>query len=117
MPLGGSNAKAVGDVQMRKLVAFAFLLATTAVQSQPESVSVERSRGLEGLWKISVPAGFGIGFSGPAKFGPMRDLYCRIAQDGDIHCLSGGYPESGTVALDGNKVHIAWGSMMVRMAI
>ena len=102
---------------MKKLVAFAFVLAVTPAQADPESVSVERSRGLEGLWKISVPAGFSIGFSGSAKFGPMRDLYCRITQDGDIHCLSGGYSESGTAALDGDKVHIAWGSMMARMAI
>lgn len=102
---------------MRKLIAFASLLLATAVQAQPETVNVERSRGLEGLWKISVPAGFSIGFSGPAKFGPMRDLYCRITRDGDIYCLSGGYPESGTATLDGAKVHIAWGSMMARMAI
>jgi hypothetical protein len=102
---------------MRKLVAFAFVLVTTAVHAQPETVSVERSRKLEGLWKISVPDSFGIGFSGPAKFGPMREMYCRIIQNGDIHCLSRGYPQSGTAALDGDKVHIAWGSMMARMAI
>lgn len=47
----------------------------------------------------------------------MRDLYCRIAEDGDIHCLSGGFAESGTAELDGDKVHVAWGSMMARMAI
>jgi len=102
---------------MKNLIAFAFVLAATAVQAQPETVNVERNRGLEGFWKISVPAGFSVGFSGPAKFGPMSDLYCRITQDGDIHCLSGGYAESGTAALDSGKVHIAWGSMMARMAI
>src|SRR5947207_1911588 len=102
---------------MKRLVAFAFVLAATAAQSQPESVKVERFRGLEVLWKISVPAGFGVGFTGPAKFGPMRDLYCRIGQAGDVHCLSGGYAESGTATLDGDQVHIAWGSMMARMAI
>ena len=102
---------------MRKLVGLAYLLIATAAQAQPETVSVERIRGLEGLWKISVPAGFSVGFSGPAKFGPMRDLYCRIARDGDIYCLSGGYAKSGTASLDGNEVYIAWGSMMARMAI
>jgi hypothetical protein len=102
---------------MKKLIPFAFLLAATAVQAQPETVSVERSRSLEGLWKISVPAGIRVGLSGPAKFGPMRDLYCRITQDGDIHCLSGGFAQNGTAALDGDNVHIAWGTMMARMAI
>jgi hypothetical protein len=101
----------------KKAAVFAFVFTATAVQSQPETVNVERTRGLEGLWKISVPAGFGIGFSGPAKFGPMRDLYCRVTQSGSIHCLSGGYARDGTAALDGDRVHIAWGSMMARMAI
>jgi len=102
---------------MRKLAALAFVLLATAVQAQPETVSVEHNRGIDGLWKISVPAGFSVGLSGPAKFGPMRDLYCRITQGSDIHCLSGGYPENGTAALDGDRVHIASGSMMARMAI
>lgn len=107
--------EAMGDSVIRQFVAFA--LFATGVQAQPETVNVEHSRGLDGLWKISVPAGFAIGLSGPAKFGPMRDLYCRITEEGEIHCLSGGYAESGTAALEGDKVHIAWGSMMARMAI
>jgi hypothetical protein len=102
---------------MRKILPLALLLFAADVQAQTESVNVERSRGLEGLWKISVPAGFGIGLGGPAKFGPMRDVYCRISQDGDIHCLSGGYAENGTAGLDDDNAHIAWGSMMARMAI
>jgi hypothetical protein len=102
---------------MRVLVALAFVLLATAVQAQPEIVSVEHSRRIDGLWKISVPAGFSVGLSAPAKFGPMRDLYCRITQGGDIYCLSGGYSENGTATLDGDSVHIAWGSMMARMAI
>ena len=105
------------SLPMQRLVAFAFLLVATAAQAQPETVVVERNRGLEGLWKISVPAGFSVSFSGPAKFGPMRDLYCRITKEGSIHCLSGGYAKTGTAELDGDKVHIAWGSMMARMAI
>jgi hypothetical protein len=102
---------------MKHVIAFVFALAATAAQAQFETVLVERNRGLEGLWKISVPAGFSVNLSGPAKFGPMRDLYCRITRDGNIHCLSGGYAQSGTAQLDGNQIHIAWGSMMARMAI
>ena len=99
-----------------KPVALALLLAGGA-QAQPETVNVEKSRGLEGLWQISIPAGFSVGLSGPAKFGPMSNVFCRIMPNGDVHCLSGGYPESGTASLDGNNVHIAWGSMLARMAI
>jgi hypothetical protein len=103
---------------MRKLLApFCFLAACCPALAQPETVAVEHQRNLSGLWRISVPAGFGVSLGGPAHFGPMRDLYCRITQAGDIHCLSGGYPRSGAAALDGDKVHIAWGTMMARMAI
>jgi hypothetical protein len=103
---------------MRKLFASLCVLAAfSPALAQPETVAVEHQRSLSGLWRISVPAGFGIGLGGPAHFGPMRDLYCRITQGDDIHCLSGGYPRSGTATLDGDKVHIAWGTMMARMAI
>lgn len=114
---GKAKQRQSRDALMKILAALVFVLAATVAQGQPETVSVERNRGLEGLWKISVPAGFGVSFSGPAKFGPMRDLYCRITQDGDIHCLSGGYAQSGTAMLDGDQAHIAWGSMMARMAV
>lgn len=53
--------------KMEILLTFAFVLAATVALGQPETLSIERDRGLEGLWKISVPAGFSIGFSGPAK--------------------------------------------------
>jgi hypothetical protein len=95
---------------------FAVLQGATAL-AQPESIIVEHQRSLSGLWRISVPAGFSIGFSGPAHFGPMRDDYCRITDAGDIHCLSGGYAANGTAELDGDKAHIAWGTMMARMAV
>jgi hypothetical protein len=101
---------------MSRTVAIAFVLFATPLLAQPETVNVKHT-GLDGLWKISVPAGIAIGLSGPAKFGPMRDLYCRVTEESDIHCLSGGYAESGKAVLDGDKVHIAWGSMMARMAI
>ena len=102
---------------MMRLTAFALVRVSTAVHAQPETVVVERNRGLEGLWKISVPAGFSVSFGGPAKFGPMRDVYCRITQDDAIRCLNGGYAESGTAEMEGDAVHIAWGSMMARMTI
>jgi hypothetical protein len=101
---------------MKRLI-FVLLLLVAPAMAQPESIAVEQQRNLAGLWKISVPAGIGIGVSGPAHFGPMRDLYCRITEAGDIHCLSGGYAKDGTATLDRDKAHIAWGTMMARMAI
>lgn len=102
---------------MKWLAATLLLLLPCCAQAQPESIAVEQQRNLAGLWKISLPAGFGISFSGPAHFGPMRDVYCRITEAGDIHCLSGGYAKDGTAALNGDQAHIAWGTMMARMAI
>jgi len=93
------------------------LLPAAPALAQPESIAVEHPRDLAGLWRISLPAGFAIGFSGPAHFGPMRDNYCRITETKAIHCLSGGYAADGTAGLDGDKVHIAWGTMMARMAV
>jgi hypothetical protein len=100
-----------------KRLAAAFLLIAMPAMAQPESIAVEHQRNLAGLWRISLPAGFSIGFSGPARFGPMRDNYCRITDDWDIHCLSGGYAADGTAALGGDRVHIAWGTRMARMAV
>jgi len=104
------------DTGMKRLAA-ALLLFTAPALAQPESISVERQRSLAGLWRISLPAGIGVGFSGPAHFGPMRDSYCRITETGDVHCLSGGYAANGTAALDGDQAHIAWGTMMARFVI
>ena len=101
---------------MRKLLPLLCLLAAPAM-AQTETITVDRQRTLAGLWRISVPAGIAVGFSGPARFGPMRDNYCRITQAGEIHCLSGGYAANGTAELDGDKAHIAWGTMMARMAV
>jgi len=103
---------------MRKWLApFCLLVSVSTAMAQPESVTIEHQRNLSGLWRIAVPAGFSIGFSGPAHFGPMRDNYCRITDAGDIHCLSGGYAANGTAELDGDKAHLAWGTMMARMAV
>jgi hypothetical protein len=103
---------------MRKfcLLASLCLIAATAA-AQTESVTVEKNRNLSGLWRIQVPQSVSINFLRDAKFGPMRDIFCRIENNLDIHCLNGGYSRNGTVMQDGDSVHIAWGSMMARFAI
>jgi hypothetical protein len=91
-------------------LAFAALLA--------EQVTVSADRGLVGLWRIQIPQSVAVrGFFRPAGFGEMRDVFCRISEDLSIHCLHGGYPREGTVTLDGDTVHIAWGTAMARFVI
>jgi len=102
---------------MRKWLLLVFACLPVCAWAQPESITIERQRDLAGLWKISLPAGFSVGLTGPARFGPMRDTYCRVTEARTIHCLSGGYAAEGTAVLDGDKVRIAWGSMMARIAI
>jgi hypothetical protein len=82
-----------------------------------ETVIVERPRDLPGLWKLNVPSSIAVGFSGPAKFGTMSAIYCRVTDDDEVYCLNDGYARHGTVAREGNAVHIAWGSMMARFVI
>lgn len=100
---------------MRKLLVLACVLALpAAAMAQPETIE-SRDTSLSGLWRISLPAGFGTN-GVTVQFQPMRDVFCRLSET-EIHCLNGGYARSGTVARDGRDVHIAWGTMMARMAI
>jgi hypothetical protein len=82
-----------------------------------EQVTVEKVRGMVGLWRIEVPKGVGIGLFRKASFGPMRPIFCRIGEAGAIHCLNGRYSREGTVSLDRDGFHIAWGTMMARFVI
>jgi hypothetical protein len=103
---------------VKRLLFALLLLAPPAAAQQTEQVTVEKDRGLVGLWRVSVPKSIGIhGLFTPAEFGPMRNAYCRIEDDLAIHCLNGGYMREGTVTPDGGAVHIAWGMMMARFVI
>jgi hypothetical protein len=93
------------------------LLSVPASGQSKETVTVEMDRGLAGFWRIEVPGNFHVNFFQNAQFGPMRPIYCRVQETYEVHCLSGGYSTHGTVTQDGNKVHVAWGSAMARMAI
>ncbi len=82
-----------------------------------ETVPVEKTRSLAGLWQINVPESFGLSIFQSAHFGSMRPIYCRVEEANDIHCLSGGYSAQGSVTLHCNAVHVAWGTAMARMVI
>jgi hypothetical protein len=104
---------------MRWLIGCLMLvLLSVAASGQPEeTVTVDKDRGLVGLWRIEVPEYFNVNLFQNAHFGPLRPIYCRVEESSDIHCLSGGYSAHGIATRDGNKVHFAWGSAMARMAI
>lgn len=95
------------------LVLCAFALPAAA----QEAVTVEKGRGMVGLWRLEVPKSVGIHLFGKASFGPMRPIFCRIGEAGNIRCLNGGYSREGTVSEDQNSFHIAWGTMMARFVI
>lgn len=102
------------------LLAPLLFLHTPIAQAQlAETVTVNEAT-LTGLWKIAVPNGFSINLAQHVSFLPMKNIFCRITQSGsafDIHCINRGYSRSGSGTISGNKVHIAWGSMMARMVI
>ncbi len=95
--------------------------AMAAVPAQvPETVVVEGGT-LSGVWKISTPDFFSLSISQKAQFGPMEDEFCRIEQgDGEllVHCLGPHfYSRDGTLRFSGTKIHLAWGSVLLRMVI
>ncbi|HEX2761659.1 MAG TPA: hypothetical protein VHM27_14140 [Rhizomicrobium sp.] len=94
------------------------MLALVFAALLAEQVTVSADRGLAGLWRIQTPQSVAVrGFFRPAEFGEMRDVFCRIGENLSVHCLHGGYPREGTVTLDGDAVHIAWGTAMARFVI
>ena len=106
------------NVRNRWLIALGIVCATSGASAQePESVTVEKNRGLTGLWQIAVPESIGINLFQSAKFGPMRPIFCRITETLEIRCLNSGYSSAGAVSIDGSAVHIAWGTAMARFVI
>jgi hypothetical protein len=105
---------------MRRVAAWALLLlATPAMAQETESVTVNASA-LLGAWKITRPSYVSKeGLFGDLKFGPPNDLFCRIARSGDeliMRCLPGRDNEA-KVSFTGGTLHLAWGTMMARLAV
>lgn len=94
------------------------MLALLFAAMLAERVTVSTDRGLAGLWQIQTPQSVAMrGFFRAIEFGPMRNIFCRIDEDRSIHCLNSGYSREGTVSIDGDDVHIAWGTAMARFVI
>jgi hypothetical protein len=107
----------------RRLLALGLsgLLFPAITAAQPETVTVETDN-LAGLWRIGMPMGGAVDWRMNVSFGPMRDTFCRIEGPRDdlrAYCLLylSRRSDVGTVSLDGNHIHIAWGSMMLRMTL
>ena len=99
---------------------FSLLLPQIAA-AQNEIVTVT-AESLAGPWKITLPSWGAIDISMVAKFGPMTENFCRMEggrSDMHVSCLRrfGSTLGNGTLSLDGNKIHIAWGSMLLRQTI
>ena len=101
-----------------RLIAFALLLAGSASAQPAEQVTVEKERGLAGLWRMEIPRRVAMrGFFRAVEFGPMRPIFCRIEDQGAVRCLNGGYSREGVATRDDDAVHIAWGTAMARFVI
>ncbi len=96
------------------------LLSPLAARAQDESITVT-ANDMTGPWKIGWPVwSQRVGME--IKFGPIADEFCRVeGAKGDLHIMC--FPRQnmigilGNVSLDGDTLHIAWGTMMARVSI
>ena len=90
-----------------------------AVQG-PEEVRVESSA-IDGIWSIDTPSEISIDLAQSAHFGPMAKRFCRVETKGRntvIRCVAPDfYLLEGTAQVEGNKIHLAWGSALARYVI
>jgi hypothetical protein len=88
-------------------------------KAQVETVTVT-AESMSGIWKIGLPVWGPYRQGTSVSWGPIHDFYCRF--EGPAEHLRAYCPRltglgAGDVTLNGNKIHIAWGTMMVRFAI
>jgi hypothetical protein len=97
--------------------ALACLLVLPAAAQNIECVTVS-ANAVPGIWKITHPHALTkAGLFGDWKWERRRESFCRIDQSGSgmaFHCL---YMGEGTVTVSGNRIHLAWGSMMARLVV
>ncbi len=105
---------------MRRL-AFALAFLTAPALAQPETVEVDGTETLSGLWKISFPAGASGYMPGRGRLYTVgMESFCRLQQTGKnvlANCLPGWGPDSGDGELDGKDLHLAWGVALARAVI
>jgi hypothetical protein len=96
------------------------VLSCAAAAPEGETVLV-RSADISGIWKIETPDGGQINVGGEDSFGPTEEEFCRIGQkagDLSVRCLGPHhYTQVGDGEIDDGKLHLAWGSMMLRFVI
>jgi len=94
--------------------------ANGATAQVPEEVRIESSA-IDGIWSIDTPSEISIDLAQSAHFGPMAKRFCRVETTGRntvIRCVAPDfYLLEGTAQVDGNKVHLAWGSALARYVI
>jgi hypothetical protein len=67
------------------------LMTLSATAQDAEQLTVEKNRGLTGLWRIEIPDFIHVAMFGGTTFGPMRPTFCRVEKTLEIHCLAGGF--------------------------
>jgi hypothetical protein len=96
------------------------LLATAALADPAETVVVENGA-LTGIWKIDLPESAVLEDFGRAQFGTLKPRYCRVEERRggrlEIACLGPYLIKDGDGTREGTTLHLAWGSMMLRLAI
>ena len=114
---------------MNRIVAtLLFLLAAPAAAQNAaapaETIEVDAAKTLTGLWKISFPAqtiSISLPLAGTRVINYQGgDTFCRLEQQGEsaaMACLAGGNWRTGTASLDGNNLHLAWGSALLRLVV
>jgi len=104
-----------------KRLAFALALLAAPAMAQPETVNVDGTQTLTGLWRISFPGGASGYMPGRGRlYTAGMDAFCRLQQRGGrvaAHCLPGWGPDSGSGELDGEDLHLAWGITLMRAVI
>lgn len=105
---------------MKRLAAALLLLAAPAMaQDLPVETVNAHGTSLVGVWRVGSPDSISAsGFFSPFQWGPERQHFCRIApRNTDLEMMCSGGPENWTVATDGNHVHFAWGTMLLRFVL
>ncbi|MGA7676610.1 MAG: hypothetical protein WCA78_16385 [Rhizomicrobium sp.] len=94
-------------------------MAEDSIATSTETIVVSASA-LTGVWKMNWPeSGFIALLHHDAYWGPLRDHFCRIEQarsDMKVRCIGMG-DWTGTVTVEDGKIHIAWGTMLARLAL
>src|SRR6185312_14953671 len=102
---------------MRRALALTMICFAGRAMAQPvETVTVNGSA-LAGIWKVDFPTSGQIDYWGRTRWGELQGNFCRIEQAGSILSVRC-FPtpgRDGTISVEGNHVHMAWGSMMARI--